>query len=730
MEFKLKINNLNAVLIQTIKYLSRMRIKGIPVPKNILLISLNKNEVYIYNSNDFLEHIEKVYIGAASINNFDFHTDKKPKKLDLNFHADQEELISLLKEKQYTKINIDENCIVGWANKFFRENPGKTKQDFIGDNTGKTRTLGEIRDPNTFTKYINPYKKDSNVRFEYLMDQLNTKIQQKNLGAFYTPKPYVIKAYELLRAAISEVPEGNDYIILDRCAGTGNLEKWLTDEELSHVVVSTYEYYEYKVLVELLGDKVRHIIPPTEDYNTFQQGFVNGANALSEEYIKNETLMKYINNPKCSIIVFENPPYVEPTSMEQQKIKTAKKSRESWKNYYVVQQIKEKNNLKASEFNELANYFILSAFEYYIRQSGDALIVFSPVKYFKWQNAVKRKIGGGFGFNRKHFHAGQDFVSCIWWKFEKEEFNQIKVEVFDIDTIADELIFINKVKIKKVHTLLSQSIYKYKKADPQKVEPDLGLACDYNGLFTKKSGKSLRGIPRNLDDSNFIGYIQTTSFSLHFASSALIRAKAYNENGFWIDKNNFLVGLIAFSTAIYKIIDSDWAKNYLAKTGDGFNRFLLDLETQTRLKQFLLRNLFFVSLTNLNHIRSLEDPKDKDKIYLNELCLDNLNQKPTLALNTLRNYQRSPEELEIENLWFNILEHASTTSNYRSDFKYGLYQIIEELNTKTLIGSTKSNKYSYDYPELNGNIEAIKQKLKKYYLEEIAPILFEYEFLK
>lgn len=416
--------------------------------------------------------------------------------------------------------------------------------------------------------------------------------------------------------------------------------------------------------------------------------------------------------------------------MEQQKFKTAKESRESWKNYYVVQQIKEKNNLKASEFNELANYFILSAFEYYIRQSGDALIVFSPVKYFKWQNAVKRKIGGGFGFNRKHFHAGQDFVSCIWWKFEKEEFNQIEVEVFDIDTIADELIFINKVKIKKVYALLSQSIYKYKKADPQKVEPDLGLACDYNGLFTKKSGKSLRGIPRNLDDSNFIGYIQTKSFSLHFASSALLRAKSYDENGFWIDKNNFLVGLIAFSTAIYKIIDSDWAKNYLAKTGDGFNRFLLDLETQTRLKQFLLRNLFFVSLTNLNHIRSLEDPKDKDKIYLNELCLDNLNQKPTLALNTLRNYQRSPGELEIENLWFNILEHASTTSNYRSDFKYGLYQIIEELNTKTLIGSTKSNKYSYDYPELNGNIEAIKQKLKKYYLEEIAHILFEYEFLK
>ncbi|WP_337902183.1 hypothetical protein [Mesomycoplasma ovipneumoniae] len=710
-----------------------MRIKGIPVPKNILLISFStfsKKQAYIYNSSDFLDHIEKVYIGAASINNSDFHTDKQPKELDLNSAADQEKLIALLKEKHYTKINIDENCIVGWANKFFSENPGKTKQDFIGDNTGKTRTLGEIRDPNIFANYINPYKKDSNVRFEYLMDQLNTKIQQKNLGAFYTPKPYVIKAYELLRAAISEVPEGNDYIILDRCAGTGNLEKWLTDEELSHVIVSTYEYYEYKVLVELLGDKVRHIIPPIENDNTFQQGFVNGANALSEEYIKNETLLKYINDPKCSIIVFENPPYVEPTSMEQQKLKTAKESRESWKNYYVVQKIKEESKLKGSEFNELANYFILSAFEYYIRQKGDALVVFSPVKYFKWQNLVKRKIGGGFGFNRKHFHAGQDFVSCIWWKFEKEEFNQIEVEVFDIDTITDQLIFVNKVKIKKVHALLSQSIYKYKKADPQRVDPDLGLACDYNGLFTKKSGKSLRGLPRNLDDSNFIGYIQTKSFSLHFGSSALIRAKSYDENGFWINKNNFLVGLLAFSSAIYKTIDNDWSKNYLAKTGDGFSRFLSDLETRTELKEFLLKNLFFVSLTNWNHIRSLEDPKNKDKIYLNELSLDNLDQKPTLALNTLKNYKRTDEESEIENLWFRILDSASKTSNYRSDFKYGLYQIIEELNTKTLIGSAKSNKYIYDYPELNGNIEAIKQKLKKYYLEEIAPILFEYEFLK
>jgi hypothetical protein len=38
LEFKLVINNLNAVLFQTIKYLSVRRIKGKPVPANTILL--------------------------------------------------------------------------------------------------------------------------------------------------------------------------------------------------------------------------------------------------------------------------------------------------------------------------------------------------------------------------------------------------------------------------------------------------------------------------------------------------------------------------------------------------------------------------------------------------------------------------------------------------------------------------------------------------------------------
>jgi len=49
-EFKLSINNTQQVLFQAIKYLSRLRITGSPVPKNILLVSLNQTKVYVFDS--------------------------------------------------------------------------------------------------------------------------------------------------------------------------------------------------------------------------------------------------------------------------------------------------------------------------------------------------------------------------------------------------------------------------------------------------------------------------------------------------------------------------------------------------------------------------------------------------------------------------------------------------------------------------------------------------------
>lgn len=245
LEFKLHIDNLNAVLFQVMKYLSSMRIKGKFIPKNIIIVSLNEDRVFIYDSGKYLSDIEKVYIGASSRDNCSFICNSPEKELNLNSPKDEEILISLLRSKEFTKIHIDENCIVGWATTYYTMYPQARKSDFIGDLTGKVPVIGEIRKPYKFKEYIYSYEKESNERFRYLMDKLNDFIQKKDLGAFYTDELYAEKSLDLVRDAIKRVPKGNDYVIIDRCAGTGNLERLMTPEELSHTIVSTIEYYVY-----------------------------------------------------------------------------------------------------------------------------------------------------------------------------------------------------------------------------------------------------------------------------------------------------------------------------------------------------------------------------------------------------------------------------------------------------------------------------------------------------
>ena len=101
LEFKTMIDNLNVVLAQAIKYLSSMRVKGRPIPANIILISLNNTAAYIYRSNDYLEHIEKVYTGAASRNNEKFVANA-PKELVEQTNARIEEIIT--QEKVITEL--------------------------------------------------------------------------------------------------------------------------------------------------------------------------------------------------------------------------------------------------------------------------------------------------------------------------------------------------------------------------------------------------------------------------------------------------------------------------------------------------------------------------------------------------------------------------------------------------------------------------------------------------
>ena len=712
LEFKLIINDLSQVLFQSLKYLSNLRVKGIEVPNNILLIDLNQNLAYKFNSQDYFEEIHKVYYGASSKNNSGFLIGNY-EKFYLSNDIDIIKFKKILFEKKYMKIDIDENCIVGWAERYYRENPTANKSDFIGDLEGKVKIIGEIREPKHFKDFINPYSKKTNEKFKYLMDKLNDKLHKKELGAFYTHPLYSKKALELVRVAINRVPEGNDYIILDRCAGTGNLEEFLTDEELSHCILSTYEYYEYKVLQERLGDKVRFIIPPIEKEDTYFKGFVKQANALTKEYVEYKPIKDYLNNPSCTIIMLENPPYQDSSSItyiEENNLRKRVKNRrkEEFLSLEFKKNILAKLNEKRGSAREYANLFIWSAFEYYLRENTDSYILFSPVKYFKNIGLVEKKFLKGFIFNRKHFHATASGISCILWSNENEDKNEYELEIYDI--IKDDN-NIENIKVKKVKKNIST--HNDLRTFIDDVETD--LVCNTDGsLITNYIYKKGR---KPVYNKNIIGYISYINFNPDPKNFHLVRINLWKgleqSYGFHLREDNFMKKLPIWVSK--QPILKWYEKDVIFNSADKGESYQND-------EEFLKQCLIYTCLTENNRCMTLEK---NDLIILNELCFD----KNTISSKELKKYSLTTQEEELINLYTKIMNYIKkTVKNYNQKYTYGIYQIKKELNTSYILEDSASK--IYDYPELNGMLKTLSIKLKDYLITNIQPKMYEYELLK
>ena len=736
-EFKKDIDNLNKVLFQAIKYLSKMRIKGESVPATILLISLNTTEIYLYKSEDYFDDIHKIYVGASSKHNENFVANNYSQKLDYSNSSDVIELRKILKGKKtlqekYMPINIDENCIVGWAERYYNENPKASKGDFIGDDDGiAVKIKGEIREPKHFQYLINPYTGATNEKFKYLMDCLNDKLSKKDLGAFYTPELYAQKVIKLIKMAIDRVPEGNDYIILDRCAGTGNLESVFegvkdknNEEILSHCVLSTYEYYEYKVLCERLIDKVRFIIPPSENLVEYANGKVLNADALSEKYINNKDLKKIIDNPKCTIIMYENPPYSDSsaiTFIEDNKLNKRAKTRR--KDSFVLNEFKkELKNFNGQEAvaREISNLFIWSAFKYYLRQNTDSYIVYSPIKYYKNVHLIEKKFIHGYAFNRKHFHASDSVISCILWANETEKKEKISLHTYDIND-DKEVIYLKEhnIDIKQVNKNIS--VFNDRRNFNTDIIMDTENKISVVGSdgYEKTNWVYEKG-RKPIYNDNIIAYLVAKSFMLDAKHYNLIRTNfdtaLKNSYGFWLRTDNYMELLPLFVAKLFPR-DEWYEKDVYFTTADGGEKFKKD-------KEFLKMCLIYTCLSNQNKCISFNGT-DK-RYYRNELCLDN----DTIASKQLIKMALDTEEQELIDLWNKILYEAKKTKNYNPQFTYGVYQITKELNTMHKEGVGKNKKTIPDYVELNGYLDVLRKKIKLYYKSHISKMMFKYELLK
>ncbi|MDP2860931.1 MAG: hypothetical protein Q8N98_04445, partial [bacterium] len=502
-----------------------------------------------------------------------------------------------------------------------------------------------------------------------------------------------------------------------------SLHNYLSDNEIVHAIVNTYELKEWIVLNERLGDKVKLIIPPTAEPTN---ALVNGGDALSDHFVLGskvgrmfiskeylaiiDELNGYIADKKTNIILLENPPYRDSSAANTDNT-TNRSSKGSFVFEEMKKDLKNLSNSNVSTARDISNQFIWSGWKHYLTKLDDYFVLFSPIKYWKSLGLGEKKFIDGFLFNRQFFHAGPSTISCILWQNIKDSRKGLTFKVFDIDTKKtpeqedDEIVELHDIEIKKTKKTLEP--FFDKRSFPNDIETNVYFENDGKETTGRKTdGKSYV-------NDNIIGYLVVKGFAVTQLDVYLLRGTRYNIRGFYLRSDNFIDKLPLFAAKLYP--QKNWyERDIYFTTADGGDRHLAD-------KDFLKSCFIFTCLSQRNHCRSF---KGSDRrFYKNELCFD----KGTVASNKLKTYKLTDEEKELLDTFADALTKAKSTKEYNPECTYGTYQIDEELNTRE---KNENDEWIYDYPELNTSINSLRTKIAKYYENIIQPKLFEYELLK
>lgn len=510
---------------------------------------------------------------------------------------------------------------------------------------------------------------------------------------------------EMLLEVVRQIPAGKDYVIVDRCAGVGNLEEGLPDDVLSHCILSTIEPNEYQILLWKFAAKSAVVIPET-DALAFD---IIPSECDIFGNVVNDYVREKVNDPNCVVILVENPPFSEAGSGGTQK--TGKKNNK-WKQSVIARHMK--NNGAGRWTNELSNLFIWSAFRYYLTKPEDHYILFAPTKYWRNQNLVNKRFVGGFLCNRKEFHASlNSAMSCICWKNEDDlETKAVTLTPYNIKANYVERAS-EDIRLQKTDALLSEQ---YDRRPFESSEPN-GILCEADGSEFRFDGRQVRCKP--IYDKTIIAYLKTDSFAIDRKHVSLTRCGYFKGDGFFMREDNFLEKLPLFVASVFPC--KVWYKtDVYSKCYDGNGAHLED-------KDFLKKCLIYTVLTLKNKCRSLTG--SDGRYYRNELCLDG----NTLAKRALDRVTPTKREQTLLKYFNDVLFEAKGTEEYDKFKSYGPWQISEELNIR--IPSGRQDKHGKDilvrkYPKLNTEIDKLKKELEHYYEEAIIPDLFKYRLIK
>ena len=751
-EHKLNLNSVGKAkaLSQALIYLSRFNRDGIPVPRYTCLVDHFTGTCYVYDNLyylDYINNVEKYAAAKASKGIEDFlsiNSDSLVKELDYylgeenTFTIETAEYLENL-DNQYVKVDINSYNVYGWS-RYYYSHCAKSK-------CRKIKFFEELRNPTTVLKgFINPWTGNEND-FELIMDTLNDPNEQKRIGAFYTPMEYARQACELVVKAIQRVPEGNDYIILDRCAGTGNLEYYLNDIEfnnknnddiLSHVIVSSPELKEWQVLKARLGHRVRHILPEIKDGELpeiSENGYLIGSNALDEDFLNNKIIKQYVDDPKCTIILFENPPYVAQNNSITTQTAEIRRDVNEWKNSYVTELFKEEvrnsDDMPSTATNDLCNSFIWSGFKNYLRQPTDSYIVFAPPKYWKFHGLAKKRAIKGYGFNRQFFHASPELISCILWSNEDSNDETITLKLYDIEEYkAVPHKGEDKIELRKIHSIPSDKdceLYDRRRFADDKTN---GILIHTDGLEESVYEKKVDITENNpLENNNIICYLISKGSPLGnpgLNSNLLIRCR-YDAHGCYLRKDNFDFYLPTFAASNLKNNIKDWTITAYGNSADGYAQYKFDYDKGIN-RNFIAKTLIWCCMTPYAHMMSQHGRNGK--LYINELCFDGNTEARKKLDELIKNgYRLTDTDKQLFDVYNQLLEMVKKTEEYESWYTYGTYQISQDINIKEYVNGDEENS-SYKYGDINQAIKNLKTLTQKYYETELFEDLKKYQFIK
>ena len=251
-------------------------------------------------------------------------------------------------------------------------------------------------------------------------DKMNEKYVQKMEGAFFTPPRYVkISTQYILNAINNAKNDGFDnFVIIDRCAGVGNLESQFDEKIYSHLILGTINE------AEALTANIR--------FNGLAQ--VEIVDALSKqgvEFYQNaiETYKKKHNVKKLAVILLENPPYAQTNSNKAGGIKS------------VYQKTWVHTQMQKGE--DLDEQFVFSAFKYY---DIYAYIHYGPIKIWKSRHLINKEVKEAYLCNKKYFNAGESAIALLYWTSKDKNYEELHFK----NDIDDDFL------VKKVHKTISE----------------------------------------------------------------------------------------------------------------------------------------------------------------------------------------------------------------------------------------------------------------------------------